>query len=414
MSNELEVPGPKFLVPGTRYVGLSAKDQERWMRFRLIDRPLAANSCRSLLRFNLTFDRHHVPACRKKFAGLLPLPQPRIMAACQGRGMNNRRKLVIALGAGALVGAGPVRAQAPPKVRRIGLLSPSSPSDDALSYQAFRLGLRDLGWAEGKNISFEYRYAEGRHDRFPDLAADLVHLKVDVIVTAVTSDSLAAQKATRTIPIVMAAGGDPVAIGLVESLARPGGNVTGLSQMISELGGKRLALLKEMVPKLSLVAVLWNPQSASSTLYWKEIQLPARQLGLQLHSLEIRSPDDFDKAFEDATRARAGALVVTGDPVITANLKRIAGLAAKSRLPSIYQSSAFADAGGLVAYGPDRADLYRRAATYVDKILKGAKPGDFPIEQPTKFELVINLKTAKALGLTIPQSLLLRADEVIQ
>ena len=329
-------------------------------------------------------------------------------------GMNNRRKLVIALGAGALVGAGPVRAQAPPKVRRIGLLSPSSPSDDALSYQAFRLGLRDLGWAEGKNISFEYRYAEGRHDRFPALAADLVHLKVDVIVTAVTSDSLAAQKATRTIPIVMAAGGDPVAIGLVESLARPGGNVTGLSQMISELGGKRLALLKEMVPKLSLVAVLWNPQSASSTLYWKEIQLPARQLGLQLHSLKVRGPDDFDKAFEDATRARAGALVVTGDPVITANLKRIAGLAAKSRLPSIYQSSALADAGGLVAYGPDRAELYRRAATYVDKILKGAKPGDLPIEPPTKFELVINLKTAKALGLTIPQSLLLRADEVIQ
>ena len=212
----------------------------------------------------------------------------------------------------------------------------------------------------------------------------------------------------------MAAGGDPVAIGLVESLARPGGNVTGLSQMISELGGKRLALLKEMVPKLSLVAVLWNPQSASSTLYWKEIQLPARQLGLQLHSLKVRGPDDFDKAFEDATRGRAGALVVTGDPVITANLKRIAGLAAKSRLPSIYQSSALADAGGLVAYGPDRADLYRRAATYVDKILKGAKPGDLPIEQPTKFELVINLKTAKALGLTIPQSLLLRADEVIQ
>jgi len=212
----------------------------------------------------------------------------------------------------------------------------------------------------------------------------------------------------------MAAGGDPVAIGLVESLARPGGNVTGLSQMISELGGKRLALLKEMVPKLSLVAVLWNPQSASSTLYWKEIQLPARQLGLQLHSLKVRGPDDFDKAFEDATRARAGALVVTGDPVITANVKRIAGLAAKNRLPSIYQSSDFADAGGLVAYGPDRAELYRRAATYVDKILKGAKPGELPIEQPTKFELVVNLTTAKALGITIPQSLLLRADEVIQ
>ena len=328
--------------------------------------------------------------------------------------MNNRRKLVIALGAGAVAGASAVRAQAPAKVRRIGLLSPSSPSHAALWYEAFRLALRDLGWVEGKNISFEYRYAEGRHDRFPDLAADLVHLKVDVIVTAFTSESLAAKKATRRIPIVMAAGGDPVAIGLVESLARPGGNVTGLSQMISELGGKRLALLKEMVPKLSRVAVLWNPQSASSTLYWKEIQLPARQLELQLHSLEIRSPGDFDKAFEDATRARAGALVVTGDPVITANLKRIAGLAAKSRLPSIYQSSEFTNAGGLVAYGADRADMYRRAATFVDKILKGAKPGDLPIEQPTKFELVINMKTAKALGITVPQSVRLRADRVIE
>ena len=328
--------------------------------------------------------------------------------------MNTRRKLVIALGAGALAWTGAVRAQASPTVRRIGLFSQTSPSVTAPSYEAFRLGLRDLGWVEGKNISIEYRYAEGRHDRLPDLAADLVRLKVDVIVTTATSDALAAQRSTRAIPIVMVAAGDPVANGLVESLARPGGNVTGLSQMISELGGKRLALLKEMVPKLSLVAVLWNPQSASSTLYWKEIQLPARQLGLQLHSLKVRGPDDFDKAFEDATRARAGALVVTGDPVITANLKRIAGLAAKSRLPSIYQSSAFVDAGGLVAYGPDRADLYRRAATYVDKILKGAKPGDLPIEQPTKFELVINLKTAKALGLTIPQSLLLRADEVIQ
>ena len=196
----------------------------------------------------------------------------------------------------------------------------------------------------------------------------------------------------------MVAAGDPVASGLVESLARPGGNVTGLSQMPPELAGKRLELLKEMVPKLSRVAVLWNPQSASSTLTWKEIQLPARQLGIQLHSLEVRSPNDFDKAFEDATRARAGALVILPDPVITTNLKRIADLAAKSRLPSIFQFSEFADAGGLVTYGPDRADLFRRAATYVDKILKGAKPGDLPVEQPTKFELVINLKTAKALG----------------
>src|SRR6185295_18684095 len=189
----------------------------------------AANSCRFLLRFNWTFDRHPVPACRKKFAGLLPLPQARIMAVCQGRGMNNRRKLVIALGAGALAWAGAVRAQTPSTVRRIGLFSQSSPSVNAPSYQAFRLGLRDLGWVEGKNISIEYRYAEGRHDRLPDLAADLVRLKVDVIVTAATSDALAAQKATRAIPIVMVAAGDPVANGLVESLAQPGGNITGLS-----------------------------------------------------------------------------------------------------------------------------------------------------------------------------------------
>jgi putative ABC transport system substrate-binding protein len=212
----------------------------------------------------------------------------------------------------------------------------------------------------------------------------------------------------------MAAPGDPVATGLVESLGRPGGNVTGLSQMIQELGGKRLELLKEMVPKLSRVAVLWNPQSASSTLSWKELQLPAQQLGVQLHSLEVRSPNDFDQAFEEATRARAGALFIVPDPVTVTNLKRIAGLAAKSRLPSILHISEFADAGGLVSYGPDRSDMFRRAATYVDKILKGAKPGDLPVEQPTRFELVVNMKTAKALGITIPQAILLQADRVIE
>ena len=328
--------------------------------------------------------------------------------------MNNRRKLVIALGAGALAWAGAVRAQTPSTVRRIGLFSQSSPSVCAPSYQAFRLGLRELGWVEGKNISIEYRYADGRHDRLADLAADLVRLKVDVIVTFATSDTLAAKKATKVIPIVMVVVGDPVAQGLVESLARPGGNVTGLSQMLQGLGGKRLELLKEIVPALSRVAVLWNPLSVSATLNWKEIQQAARQLGIQLHSLEVRSPNDFDQALEDAIRARAGALVTLADPVTGANLKRIAGLAAKSRLPSIYHDSAFADAGGLLTYGAHRPDLYRRAATYVDKILKGAKPGDLPIEQPTKFELVVNLKTAKALGITIPQSVRFRADRVIE
>ena len=314
----------------------------------------------------------------------------------------------------ALAWTGSVRAQAPAKVRRIGFLSPFLPSDDAPLLLAFRLGLRDLGWLEGKNISIEYRYAEGKSDRLPDLAADLVRLKVDVIVASAAPAALAAQKATRTIPIVMANAGDPVALGLVERLATPGGNVTGLSQMSPELAGKRLELLKEIVPKLSRVAVLWNPQSPGATLNWKEIQLPARQLGIQLLSLEFRSPDDFDKAFEDATRARAGALFIIADPLIITNLKRIAGLAAKSRLPSIFQWSQFANAGGLVTYGPDRADLFRRAATFVDKILKGTKPGDLPIERATKFELVINMKTARALGLNIPQDLRLRADRVIE
>jgi putative ABC transport system substrate-binding protein len=328
--------------------------------------------------------------------------------------MTTRRELLIALGAGALAWAGATRAQAPAKAPRIGLLSPVSPSDAAPWHQAFRLGLRDLGWVEGKNLSIEYRYSEGRHDRLPDLAADLVRLKVDVIVVSFPPDALAAQKATRAIPIVMAAGGDPVAYGLIESLARPGGDVTGLSVMTAELVGKRLELLNEMVPKLSRVAVLWNPQGAPSKLGWKEIQLPAQQLGVQLHSLEVRNSNELDQAFESATRGRTGALVIMPDPVFTANLKRIVILAAKSRLPSIYHISEFADAGGLAAYGPDRADSFRRAATYVDKILKGAKPADLPVEQPTKFELVINVKTAKAIGITIPRTVLFRADRVIE
>jgi len=305
-------------------------------------------------------------------------------------------------------------AQQAPKVPRIGLLSPFSPSDTALWHQAFRQGLHDLGWVEGKNISIEYRYAEGRNDRLPDLAADLVRLKLDIIVAAVTTDALAAKNATTAIPIVMASVGDPVASGLVASLARPGGNITGLSQMAPELAGKRLELLKEIVPKLSRVAVLWNPQDRGSTLSWNEIQLPARKLGVQLHSLEVRRPNDLDKAFRDATRAGAGALAIMPDPVFVRDLKRIADLAAKSRLPSIFHLREFVDAGGLMAYGVDRSDLFRRVATYVDKILKGAKPADLPVEQPTRFELVINMKTAKTLGLTIPPSVLIRADQVIQ
>jgi len=321
---------------------------------------------------------------------------------------------LIMLTAFILVSVHLAQAQQPKKVARIGFLSPVSPSATALWHQAFRQGLRDLGWVEGKNISIEYRYAEGRSDRLPDLAADLVRLKLDIIVVSSGTDALAAKNATRAIPIVMASAGDPVAIGLVESLARPGGNITGLSQIAPELAGKRLDLLKEIVPKLSRVSVLWNPQGRTSTVSWKEIQLPARELGVKLHSLEVRSVNDFDKTFEDATRAGAGALVIMPDPLFVSNLKRIADFAATSRLPSISHLTEFVDSGGLVAYGPDRSDMFRRAAVYVDKILKGTKPADLPVEQPTKFEFVINLKTAKQIGLTIPPNVLVRADKVIK
>jgi putative ABC transport system substrate-binding protein len=246
------------------------------------------------------------------------------------------------------------------------------------------------------------------------MESSIVRLKVDVIVACVLTDAQAAQKATKAIPIVVAVAGDLVGSGLVESLARPGGIITGLTQMAPELTGKRLELLKEMIPKLSRVAVLWNPLATGSALAWKEIQLPARQLGIEIHSLEVRSTNDIDAALEDATRGHAGALFIAGDPVVLANLKRIADVAIKSHLPSIFQFSDFANVGGLVAYGPDLADMYRRAAAYVDKILKGAKPGGLPIEQPTKFEMVINMKTARALGIKIPNSSLVRADKVIE
>jgi putative ABC transport system substrate-binding protein len=314
-------------------------------------------------------------------------------------------------------------AQPSEKIIRVGLLSLFPRAVVTPWHQTFRLGLGDLGWVEGKNISFEYRYADGRRDRLPDLAADLVRLKVAVIVTSADSDTLAAKNATGEVPIVMACPTDPVAMGLIESLARPGRNVTGLSQMIPELTGKRLELLKEVVPGLSRLAVVWNPDarfgagprlvSGASPLSWNHIQRPARELGTQLHSLETRSLKDFARVFEDAAKARVGAVLITPDVLYATNIKRLAELAAHSRLPSIYHLREFADAGGLMTYGTDRSDLYRRAATYVDKILKGSKPSDLPVEQPTKLELVINMKTARALGLTIPPSLLLRADQVI-
>jgi putative ABC transport system substrate-binding protein len=324
-----------------------------------------------------------------------------------------RRDFIKLLGSGGLVWPFAARAQGR-KVPRIGLISPFSPSDTALWHKAFLQGLRDLGWVEGKTITIEYRYAEGRNDRLPELIADLVRRKVDIIVTAVTNDTLAAKNATREIPIVMAAAGDPVATGIADSLARPGGNVTGLSQMNPDLIGKRLELLKEITPNASPVAVLWNPNDPISILSWHEIQLPARKLGLEVRSLEVRDTGDLDKALHEAAGARVGALAIMPNPVFVTNLKRIADFAAQNRLPSIFHLREFADVGGLMSYGVDRSDLFRRAATYADKILKGAKPADLPIEQPTKFELVINRKTAKILGLDIPPMLLARADEVIE
>ena len=326
--------------------------------------------------------------------------------------MIDRRTFVRLVSAGLAIAPLAAKAQQAAPVRRIGVLSPFAPSDAARWHEAFREGLRELGWIEGKNISIEYRYAQGSAD-LPALAAELVRLKVDVIVTSATGTQ-PAKEATRTIPIVMASNADPVAMGMVGSLARPGGNVTGLSQISSELAGKRLQLLKEIVPNLSRVAVMWNPGGRGSTVNWQEMQLPARSLGLEIHSLETRYPSDFDRAFAEANRAHVGALAIMPNPLFAGNLRRIADLAIKSRLPAIFNLREFVDSGGLVAYGPNRTDEFRRAATYVDKILKGAKPADLPVEQPTKFDLVINLKTAKALGLTIPQSLLLRADEVIQ
>jgi putative tryptophan/tyrosine transport system substrate-binding protein len=296
------------------------------------------------------------------------------------------------------------------------LLSPFSASRAASWHEAFRQGLRELGWRESENIEIEYRYADGRAELLSALAAELVRRNVDVIVASISTDALAAKAATGTIPIVVASAGDPVASGLAESLARPGGNLTGISQLAPELAGKRLEALREIVPTLDRVAVLWNPTNpaSSSTLTWEEMQVPARRLRLELHSLAVRSAAEFGKAVDGAVNAGAGALLVTPDPLFAGNIAMIADLAAKSRLASIFHLQEFAEAGGLLSYGIDRSDQFRRAATYVDKILRGANPAELPIEQPTKFELVINLKTAKALGLTVPAALLARADEVIE
>lgn len=306
-------------------------------------------------------------------------------------------------------------AQQPQKVPRIGVLIAGSPASNATRVEAFRQGLRELGYVERQNIAIEYRYGEGKRERFPDLAAELVRLKVDVIVAGGgTGQALPVKKATSSIPIVFTNVSDPVGAGLVASLARPGGNVTGLSSVSQDLSGKRLELLKETIPKASRFAVLYNPNDSAKVAEFKEIEVAARPLGVQLQSLEVRSLDEFENAFKTATRGKAAALQVLPTTILSTHRKRIAELATKSRLPTMWAESGFMDAGGLMSYGPNYDDLFRRATTYVDKILKGAKPADLPVEQPMKFELVINLKTAKQIGLTIPPNVLARADKVIK
>ncbi len=329
--------------------------------------------------------------------------------------MKNGARLLLLI---AFLGCAMAEAQQPKKVPRIGYLSPVDPASESTRSEVIRLGLRERGYIEGQNIAFEYRYAEGKQDRYPDLAAELVHLKVDIIVVAGgTRQTRAAKNATKTIPIVMVGlGSDPVEAGLIESLAHPGGNVTGVTNLTRELGGKRLELLKEAVPKLARVAVLFDPANPPNVLEVKKVlPVAARALKLTIQPWEVRDSDGFEKVFAALNKQRPDGLYVPGGgPLMSTNLKRIVGFALKSRLPSTYYDREFVDAGGLMSYTADTADSYRRVAYFVDRILKGAKPADLPVEQPTKFEFVINLKTPKEIGLTIPPNVIARADKVIR
>ena len=328
-----------------------------------------------------------------------------------------RTILILAFGFILMIDFVSADAQQPKKVTRIGYLSSQDPAHESARAEGILLALRELGYIEGQNIAIEYRYSEGKTDRAPELAAELVRLKVDIIVVAGGIIWIrAAKNATKTIPIVMVGvGNDPVEAGLIESLARPGGNVTGLTNLTGKLAGKRLELLKEAVPKLARVAVLYEPATPANVVEVKE-DLPsaARALKLTVQPWEVRAADGFEKVFAVLSKERPDGLYVAGSPLTNANQKRIAGFALKSRIPSVYTDREAVDAGGLMYYGADIADSYRRVAYYVDRILKGTKPADLPVEQPTKFELVINLKTAKQIGLTVPQSVLYRADRVIK
>jgi len=333
-------------------------------------------------------------------------------ALCWGKVMTT---ILCSLTIAMMVAAATAQAQQPAKIPRVGFLSAASSSSDmAVRIEAFRQGLRVLGYVEGKNIVIEYRYAAGKLDRLPDLAAELVRLNVNVIVTAGGEATPAAKKATSTIPIVMGFDLDPVGNGLVTSLARPGGNITGLSTLGLEISGKLIELLKEIVPSLSQVAVLGTSTQPGSAHLLRETELAARAFGVKVQLLDILGPKDIETAFRAAGKGHADGVLVLQSPVINSQRTQVADLAVKSRLPGIFPQSQYANAGGLMYYGVNTVDLFRRAPTFVDKILKGRKPADLPIEQPTKFELVINLKTGKQIGVTIPQRVLERADRVIK
>jgi putative ABC transport system substrate-binding protein len=322
--------------------------------------------------------------------------------------------LILALGAMLLVASSTQAQQPAKKVPLIGFLATSSASFLSGRIEIFRQGLRELGYVEGKNIFIEYRFADGKNDRLPELVAEVVSLKVDIIVTTPATPALAAKNVTKTIPIVFAAAGDPVGIGLVDSLARPGGNLTGLTVLVPELGGKRLELLKETSPRITRVAFLFDPSSPVTPLLLKETDTAAQGLGLRIQSLEVRSSNDFDSAFTAAIREGAHALIAAPQPLINTNRARVVEFASKNRLPAMFGNPETVEAGGLMSYSPDLSEQFRRAAIYVDKILKGAKPAELPVEQPTKFDFVINLKTAKQIGLTIPPNVLARATKVIR
>ena len=330
--------------------------------------------------------------------------------------MNNRRKLIVILGAGTIATSVASFAQKKPgKIFRIGVLTPATPAATALNREALKQGLQDLGYVEGQNITFEHRYGDGRVERLSDLAAELVRIKVDVIIVASDPGISALKRETQTIPIVMANSADPVGTGFVASLARPGGNVTGISTMSPELNGKRVELLREVVLGLVRLAIIWNPDIRGAVLDYNETVGTARTLRLRLQSVELSRPEDLDRAFSEITKGGAqGLIVVPANPIAFVNRNQIANFAMTHRMPAVFGQIDYVNAGGLMSYGSNPSERWRHVATFVDKILKGSKPSEIPVEQPTKFELAVNLKAAKALGITIPQTILVRADRVIE